>query len=524
MIMRRLLLVLAVVLLAVVPVVGDQRVAHAAADARPDFDGDQRGDLVVPVTGEAIGGAAKAGAVHVFYGSSGGLVTAGSQLWSQDSPGVRDSAETNDRFGAATAAGDFDGDGFDDLAIGAPGELSNTGAVNVLYGTADGLTSLRNQLFWQNTPDIGGDPSQLDGFGTALAAGDFDFDGDDDLAIGAPVDASLDAGGTRGGTVTVLYGTGAGLSATGSRVFAQGAGGLAGGPELGDLFGFALAAGDLDGDSRADLAIGAPQEGVGSASHAGAVTVLYGTHAGLAATGTQLLVQGLDGVKGLSERDDEFGVALTIGLFDARRFGDLVIGARGEAVGSVPNAGAIVVIPGSVAGLVPGASVMFTQRSTGVAGRLQANTSFGAALGRGDFNGDGRHDLAIGAPNADMPGAANSGAVVTMYGGDTLLGGAIPGVQLTQNTSNVVDQAEPFDAFGEYLFAVDGNGDGLDGLFVGVPFEDVGAITDAGAGHVFGGSALGLISSSTALWTQDTPSVGDSAQQADFFGGAGILD
>jgi hypothetical protein len=518
------LFVAALVAIGAFPIAYDQRAASAASDAHPDFDGDGRGDLVVPVTGEAIAGAANVGAVHVFYGSSGGLQTTASQLWSQETPNVRDSAEPDDRFGAATAAGDFDGDGFDDLAIGAPGEEGNAGAVSILYGSAAaGLTVARNQLFWQNTPGIPGDPATLDGFGTALAAGDFDLDGRDDLAIGAPIDATPAAGGARGGTVTIMYGTGAGLSATGSHLFAQGTGGVEGSAELGDLFGYSLAAGDLDGDSRADLAIGAPREGIGSMPNVGVVHVLYGTYAGLSASRAQFLVEGRDGVKGIARRDDEFGTALTIGLFDERRFGDLAIGAPGKQIDTVPNAGAVVVIPGGEDGLVPGSSVQLTQRGDRVAGRLQANTGFGAALARGDFNGDTRHDLVIGAPNLDLPGAPNAGAVVTLYGGTTLLGGAIPGVQLTQDWQGVVDQAEPFDAFGQYLVAVDGNGDGRDGLFVGVPFEDVGAIGDAGAGHVFGGSALGLTNSSTTLWTQDTSGVGDSAQEGDFFGGAGVL-
>ena len=109
------------------------------------------------------------------------------------------------------------------------------------------------------------------------------------------------------------------------------------------------------------------------------------------------------------------------------------------------------------------------------------------------------------------------------YGGTAMFDGPVPSSIVTQNTGDVVDAAEPFDSFGQYVRAVDANADGKDGVFVGVPFEDVGAAIDAGAGHVFGGSSLGLVPSSTTLWTQNSPSVGDSAQSDDFFGGAGIL-
>jgi hypothetical protein len=156
----------------------------------PDFDGDGFADLAVGVPHEDIGAEAGAGAVNVLYGTATGLSSAGNQFWSQNSQGILDSSESGDHFGDALAAGDFDGDGFTDLAIGVPdegfGAASAAGAVNVLYGSAAGLTLAGNQFWAQDSTGIADQSEIGDNFGQALAAGDFDGDGFVDLAVGVP--------------------------------------------------------------------------------------------------------------------------------------------------------------------------------------------------------------------------------------------------------------------------------------------------------------------------------------------------
>jgi FG-GAP repeat protein len=99
-----------------------------------DFNGDGHADLAIGATGDAeivAGG----GSETILYGSAGGLTTSGSQLWTQDSPGVRETAEADEGFGRVAAAGDINHDGYDDLAIGIPGETVGTvsaGAVSIL--------------------------------------------------------------------------------------------------------------------------------------------------------------------------------------------------------------------------------------------------------------------------------------------------------------------------------------------------------------------------------------------------------
>ena len=339
-----------------------------AALASGDVNGDGFADLVVGAPFEDVGGTVDAGAVSVLYGSAGGLTTTGGQTFVQ----VGGAVEAGDQFGAALGAGDFDNDGVSDVAAGAPfedvGTIADAGAVGVLYGSAGGLTTTGGQTFTQPV-----NVEELDEFGFAVAAGDFDNDGFADLAAGAPFE---DVGTIRtAGAVNVLYGSAGRLTTAGAQTFVQPAG-----VEEGDAFGFAVAAGDFNQDGFADLAAGAPEENVGSTADAGAVNALYGSAGRLTTTGAQTFTQ----VGSAAEVFDQFGFAVAAGDFDQDGFADLAVGAPFEDVGSIATAGAVSALYGSTGRLSASGGQLFHQDSAGVPGAAEAGDFFGAGLAVND--------------------------------------------------------------------------------------------------------------------------------------------
>jgi hypothetical protein len=490
--------------------------APAAGSLRADFNQDGFADLAIGAPEEDVGAIAGAGAVNVLYGTADGLSGAGSQFLTQDSPGVGGSAEAVDDFGRSLATGDFDHDGFADLAVAAPSEdvggVVDAGAVNVLYGSAGGLTGTGSQYFTQDSRGVGSSAEANDYFGSELTAGDFDHDGYTDLAIGVifeDVGSVFNAGG-----VNVLYGGAGGLTGVGSQFFTQDSPGVASSAEALANFGLALAAGDFDQDGSADLAIGSLEDDT-----AGAVTVLYGSTAGLTGAGSQRFTQDTPGVGSTAEGGDDFGAALTAGDFNGDGFADLAVGASGEEVGGFFAAGAVNVLYGSAGGLTGTGSQYVTQNTSGVGGSAENGDVFGFALAAGDFDHDGYADLAIGAPSEDLGGGFEVGAVNVLYGS----AGGLTGVgsqYFTQDSPGVGSSAEGSDLFGYVLATADFNLDGFADLAVGAPGETIGAAFDAGAVNVLYGSAGGLTGTGSQYITQNTAGVASGAEEEDFFGAA----
>jgi hypothetical protein len=397
-----------------------------------DFNGDGRSDLAVGVPYYDDGTVADSGAVYIFNSGTAGLILAYAQRLTPAT------AQATGHFGRSLATGDFNGDGFADLAVGAPmrdaGTL-NEGMVFLYDGSAAGLEVSPRAFLDSPRGAANGN------FGLALAAvGDANGDGFADLAVGAPSEAA--GGATTAGRVELYLG-GTSLAAAPSVSL------TAPTPEANAKFGSALSgAGDLFGDGRAGLLVGSPWADV-TASDEGAVFVYRGIATGVESAPAATLsapahqgsahfgwsVAGLgarggdgypDFVVGAKDYDagatdegnvfayavDALGLPTTpatildnpanepYGYFGAAvaptghvgplRLSGVAVGAPLQD-GSAVDEGAVFVFTGT-GSLSP---IPVTLDAPGAV----ASAGFGASVGGGfDFNGDGLGDLAVGAP------------------------------------------------------------------------------------------------------------------------------
>ncbi|MFD4551710.1 FG-GAP-like repeat-containing protein [Streptomyces sp. NPDC058466] len=479
--LRRVLACAATAALAGGGLVATSAPAATAAPAKrlvDDFNGDGYGDVVLNLRLYSTATLDKSGAVLVLYGSPSGLSRTHRKLITESTAGVPGTAESADWFGEATTTGDFDGDGYADLAVSAPGEDYTSGAtswkeagqVKLIWGGPNGLTQHGATTVKLGTPAVQGLLAGMD-----LASGDFNGDGKRDLAVG---------NGRGGEAGSVLFGP---IDRTGAPASRKPLGLDTGEPHYADTM---LATGDLTGDGLTDLLV---------SWDTGTLKSTHGIH---------LLRGGAGGFTNAGYLKDANGATIDHRESERLATGDLDRDGHDDVIVPQPFAlghkGEFLVVYGAANGQDPARKpVHFSQDTPGVPDTNSDGGSdhFGKQVAVGDVDADGYPDVIATSPDENHSQLTNPGKVTVLRGGPGGLTGT-GATAFTQNTPGVPGSSIGEGGFGMGAKATDVNGDGRADALIGVhAVDEVGVSSHAGGLWVLPGSATGTTATGSKGFT-----------------------
>ena len=317
-----------------------------------DFDGDGHADLAI--------GAPELDVVAVLFGSDDGITGPRNETVERDASRV-----PFDNYGANVLARDFDDDGFGDLVVGAPGGVTEAGAIQVLHGGGSGLGRAR-----MLEPPAG----DVINFGARLRSGDVDGDGHPDLVAGSPGHAATQ----NDGHLAWCRGSAEGIGACELLADPDGAGGT-----------MAIGVGDISGDGRADIVQGDSEMAGGSSG----LWLWLGEEGGPSKSPVDLTAE-MVGLDELAAPGSEFGATVDVGPMDADEYEDIATGAPGLE----DEEGAVAIIKGGQGGYADQGHAVVRSDDVDSGGRFGSNLALLRLPG-----GDGKVlDLVVAANGADF--------------------------------------------------------------------------------------------------------------------------
>lgn len=401
-----------------------------ASLATGDFNGDGVDDLLIGAPFASIGAKIWAGSVSIVFGESPQVSTKKITFFGENKL---------DQFGTAVTAGDYNNDGIDDIVIGSYNALKGDirpGRVDILNGNLSLGTQTREYLIFQPETSLTGQVDG-DGFGLSLSTIDINDDDVDDLLVGAPFAKKTG----------MVYGYSGGDNGIDNDMSAAYYGQIEG-----ERFGSVISGGDIDGDKKNELVIGAYFAGTDDLKQAGRIYI-YDAIAVL--TGDFLKPE--FSIDGKANRE-WFGFDLAVGDVNGDGVDDI-------AVGSFPYGGQL--SDGKIS-LYYGKEAL--KKNPGlIINDAPSQIALGSRIYIDDLDNDGTGDLIIGAPGVGSPASSREGDVYILLGKNTT--NTIYSVK-EQELTSVIHGENADDWFGYSINVLDLNNDGLKDIAVGSRYSE----------------------------------------------------